>query len=519
MRFPFYSLRTGIVACLTFLILSAMLLINVVMVKFAERDLIDAKVEMGRLLIHAVGQTVAYETISGHKVLNGPGPVRRAGKEIAKLLRMGGYSNALVVSSTGARLFSVGAWEKLEEDALARSREALTKQKSSLEFLGEVWGVIWLAPEMIRMSAPFFYDGRLMGAVAVCADLGPLYQGLRKSERFILIYICLNTIILVLFGIYLLSRTVVKPVRRLLTITDKFEEWPSLFDQEESSKNEIGQLSRSLKMMLKRLETNKRELKANISSLEEANLEIKKAQDEIIKSEKMASAGRLATGVAHEIGNPLSIILGYLELLKRGDLKHEENKDFVERIESEVTRINQIIRELLDFSRPASAEHDEIEIHQLIMETVSLLKLQPMMDQIEIRQELDAIKDVVWAGMTQLKQVFLNIILNAADAMIDTESSDGLSSKVLHIDTENEDDSIMISFTDTGIGISPEELGRIFDPFFTTKEPGKGTGLGLSVCYTIIEGLGGRIRAESVLGKGTEVIIAIPLAANSGIAN
>jgi signal transduction histidine kinase len=253
--------------------------------------------------------------------------------------------------------------------------------------------------------------------------------------------------------------------------------------------------------------------------LEEANLEIKKAQDEIIKSEKMASAGRLATGVAHEIGNPLSIILGYLELLKRGDLKHEENKDFVERIESEVTRINQIIRELLDFSRPASAEHEEIEIHQLIMETVSLLKLQPMMDQIEIRQELDAIKDVVWAGMTQLKQVFLNIILNAADAMIDTESSDGLSSKALRIDTENEDDSIMISFTDTGIGISPEELGRIFDPFFTTKEPGKGTGLGLSVCYTIIEGLGGRIRAESVLGKGTEVIIAIPLAANSGIAN
>jgi len=358
-----------------------------------------------------------------------------------------------------------------------------------------------------------------MGAVAVCADLGPLYQGLRKSERFILIYICLNTIILVLFGIYLLSRTVVKPVRRLLTITDKFEEWPSLFDQEESSKNEIGQLSRSLKMMLTRLETNKRELKANISSLEEANLEIKKAQDEIIKSEKMASAGRLATGVAHEIGNPLSIILGYLELLKRGDLKHEENKDFVERIESEVTRINQIIRELLDFSRPASAEHEEIEIHQLIMETVSLLKLQPMMDQIEIRQELDAIKDVVWAGMTQLKQVFLNIILNAADAMIDTESSDGLFSKVLNIDKENEDDSIMISFTDTGIGISPEELGRIFDPFFTTKEPGKGTGLGLSVCYTIIEGLGGRIRAESVLGKGTEVIIAIPLAANSGIAN
>ncbi len=511
MRFPFYSLRTGIVACLTFLILSAMLLINVVMVKFAERDLIDAKVEMGRLLIHTIGQRVVYETISRHKVLNGLGSIPRFNKEIAQLLRMGGYSSALVVSSTGARLFGLGSWGKREEDALVRSREALARQKSSLEFLGEIWGVIWLAPEMIRMSAPFFFDGRLMGAVAIRADLGPLYQGLRKSERLILIYICLNAIILVLFGIYLLSRTVVKPIHRLLTITDKFEEWSPLFDQGESSRNEIGQLFRSLKMMLKRLETNKRELKANISSLEEANLEIKKAQDEIIKSEKMALAGRLATGVAHEIGNPLSIILGYLELLKRGDLKSEENKDFVERIESEVTRINQIIRELLDFSRPSSAEHEETGIHQLIMETVNLLELQPMMDRIEIRQDLGARKDVVWAGMAQLKQVFLNIIINAADAMIDTHSSGGLSPKVLNIETENEDDSIVISFTDTGIGISSEELGRIFDPFYTTKEPGKGTGLGLSVCYTIIEGLGGTIRAESILGKGTEVIVAIPL--------
>jgi len=287
-----------------------------------------------------------------------------------------------------------------------------------------------------------------------------------------------------------------------LIITDKFEEWPPLFDKGEASKNEIGQLFRSLRMMLKRLEANKKELKDNISSLEQANLEIKKAQDEIIQSEKMASAGRLATGVAHEIGNPLSIILGYLELLKRGDLKSEENKDFVERIESEVTRINQIIRELLDFSRPSNAPNEETEIHRLILETVKMLEPQPMMDRIEIRQQLRAEKDFVWAEMAQLKQVFLNIIMNAADSMIgESVPSDGLSPKVLGIVTENEDDSIVIRFTDKGIGISPEELGRIFDPFYTTKEPGKGTGLGLSVCYTIIDGLGGGIRAESVLER------------------
>ena len=321
----------------------------------------------------------------------------------------------------------------------------------------------------------------------------------------------MNALILVLFGIYLLSRTVVKPIHRLLTITEEFEEWPPIFDQGESSRNEIGQLFRSLKMMLKRLETNKRELKANISSLEEANLEIKKAQNEIIKSEKMATAGRLATGVAHEIGNPLSIVLGYLELLKGGELRDEDRNDFVGRIESEVTRINRIIRELLDFSRPSSAANEETGIHQLIRETVKMLEPQPMMDRIEIRQVLRAKKDVVWAGTAQLKQVLLNIMINAADAMIDGESSDGLSPKVLNIETENQDDSIVISFTDTGIGIPPKELGRVFDPFYTTKEPGKGTGLGLSVCHTIIEGLEGTIRAESVLGKGSKFIVNIPL--------
>ena len=116
-------------ACLTFLILSAMLLINVVMVKFAERDLIDAKVEMGRILIHTISQRVKYEAISRDKALNGLGSIPRFSKEIAQLLKMGGYSRVLVVSSTGARLFGLGSWGKREEDAFVRSREALTSQK------------------------------------------------------------------------------------------------------------------------------------------------------------------------------------------------------------------------------------------------------------------------------------------------------------------------------------------------------------------------------------------------------
>jgi signal transduction histidine kinase len=135
-----------------------------------------------------------------------------------------------------------------------------------------------------------------------------------------------------------------------------------------------------------------------------------------------------------------------------------------------------------------------------------------MMAQISIRQALKAENDVVQAGPTELKQVFLNIILNAADAMADAGSSARGSSKELTVETENADGIVRVSFTDTGAGMPAEIRERAFDPFFTTKEPGRGTGLGLSVCYTIMQGLGGAIRLQSPAGKGTTVIVDIPLA-------
>jgi two-component system NtrC family sensor kinase len=515
MRFPFYSLKTGMVACLSLLIVSAMLLIHVVMSRFAERDLIDERVKMGHLLMDVIGQMAGYE-MARHGDSQGLTasnlPLREA---ISRVLRKGEFSRGFMVSAEGVRLFDVGPGEFGEKDLFFSCTEALKTRKSSLAFEGEIWGVTWFAPESVRICAPVLFRNRTIGAVAIGADLKPLYQQLRRTENVILGYICLNTIILVLVGIYLLSRSVIKPIRRLLTITEKFDEWTTLIPAGESSRSEFGQLFRSFKTMLNRLEVNKQELKDHIASLKEANLEIKKAQNDMIRSEKMATAGRLATGVAHEIGNPLGIILGYLELLKRDDLSLEEREDFFGRIEAEVNRIHRIIRELLDFSRGSGPDLEETAVHELIAETVHMLEPQPMMAQIKIQQILKAENDVVRAGPTQLKQVFLNIIINAADAMTDAGMpSGGRSPKSLVIETSNRDGFIRVSFTDTGTGISPEAQGRVFDPFFTTKEPGKGTGLGLSVCYTIMEGLGGAIHVQSPPGKGATIMVDIPLAVN-----
>jgi two-component system NtrC family sensor kinase len=263
--------------------------------------------------------------------------------------------------------------------------------------------------------------------------------------------------------------------------------------------------------MLQRLDENKKELKRHISSLEKANLELKQAQNEIIRSEKLASVGRLAAGIAHEIGNPLGIILGYLELIRKEDVNDEEKGDFLNRVESEITRINVIIRQLLDFSRPSSGNKKENRIHEIIADTINMLNLHPLMDGINLQLDLKAERDTVVSDSSQLQQVFLNIIMNAADVLKDEGHAGNFSSNEILIVTDNITDSIEIRFIDNGPGIEEDRIQRVFDPFYTTKEPGRGTGLGLSVSYMIIEAQEGTIRAESIKGSGTSIIINLPV--------
>jgi two-component system NtrC family sensor kinase len=488
------------------------MLINFVMVRFMERDLIQAKLETGRQLLHVLRQKAVQRSVNTEKAEAELNPDNILTRDVMQLLRVSGFSGFLMVNRAGEEILSQGTLGEAKGMALLSSRETLANKKANFDLHGKTWGVIWPAYDSVIMSSPLFSNGQLTGAVTIHGNLASLYQSLRKSERLILIYAIINTIILALFGTYLLSRTFVKPIHKLLRITEEFKEGEPFPYLVHSSRNEIGRLFRSLNMMVNRLEENKKELKAHISSLEQANKEIQKAQEEIIKTEKLASIGRLSTGLAHEIGNPIGIILGYLGLLKRKDLEESEREDFLNRTETEISRINEIIRQLLDYSRPSSAEPEATGVHKLIQETLDMLSPQPMMSRLKTKIGLDAAADTVWANPNQLKQVFLNVIMNAADAMDATDDSVKKSRKrILTIRTANPEKSIELVFEDTGPGIAPDDLGRIFDPFYTTKDPGKGTGLGLSICYRIIEGLGGNIRAESRPGQGTSIIIDIPL--------
>jgi two-component system NtrC family sensor kinase len=501
------SLRTTILTQVCLLVMAGMMLINGAMIKLSERDMIEAKAHIGGVVLQAIEQRMAPELASQEGAVRFPEQAVELRTEISRLLKASGFTDALVMDRDGSKSMGIGARGEHGAGLIPSAREALASREGRRTFQGTSWGVIWLAHETIQISAPLFHRGALQGAMAISGPLSTVYEDLRKSQRIALVYLLLNTVMLVLFGTHLLSRTVVKPIRNLLKITESFRQGETLALASDSATNEIGRLHRSLTMMLTRLEENRLELRKNVLSLEKTNQELRTAQESLIRSEKLACVGRLAAGVAHEIGNPIGIVLGYVGLMRREALTEADRQEYAERIQSEVTRISRIIRQLLDFSRPAQGNKERVSVHRMIHDAVEMMAPQPMVRHMEMRTSLAATRDLVLVDPGQLKQVLLNIIINAADAISDNGSSDGR----LTISTHSDEREMAIRLADNGPGISEQEVSMIFDPFYTTKEPGKGTGLGLSVCHSIVEGWGGKIRCESVQGEGATIVFTVPL--------
>jgi signal transduction histidine kinase len=333
-------------------------------------------------------------------------------------------------------------------------------------------------------------------------------------------------------------------------LTQKISEGDFSQKIEETSKNEIGQLIVSFNRMIERLKEKQESLENYLESLESANKQLKQAQEELIRTEKLASIGRFAAGVAHEVGNPLGAILGYTSILQKEGMDREESKDYLNRIEKEIERINRIVHELLDFARPSKFEIKDLEINKVIESTLSLLSYQNNFKNIETQLDMQSDLPMIKGDESQLSQVIINIILNAVDAMpnggtltiqtrthivenLDVDRLQGIYPRrrksdpmesdysqmrktdplsVLLKKFSEEDRLVKIRISDTGVGIKKEDLENIFDPFFTTKAPDKGTGLGLSISLRIVESLRGEMRVESEVGKGTTFEIYFPAA-------
>ena len=228
-------------------------------------------------------------------------------------------------------------------------------------------------------------------------------------------------------------------------------------------------------------------------------------QEKLYLTDRLASVGKMASGVAHELNNPLTSIIGLSQLLTEEQLP-ENIKEDVNLISSEAQRASQVVKNLLTFARRHEMERRLVNIKDIVNDVMKLRAYENKVNNIEIISNLPDSLPPVMVDYFQIQQVFLNIVLNAEEAMKESHAS-GL----LKITAENTGKTVKISFADNGPGIPKENLKRIFDPFFTTKEVGKGTGLGLSICYGIITDHNGRIQVESKCGKGSTFIIEIPV--------
>jgi len=236
--------------------------------------------------------------------------------------------------------------------------------------------------------------------------------------------------------------------------------------------------------------------------VEERTRELKEAQAQLIQSEKLASIGQLAAGVAHEINNPLGVMLGFSQVILKKLPEDDPLRKPLTSIEREGLRCKKIIQGLLDFSRRSTPALQPMNLNDALEAACEFIEHQITLDNIQVIKGLTPELPPIRADGNQLQQVFVNLIINAYQAM----SQGG----ELRITTRAVGDQVQAIFADTGSGIPAEVLKHIFDPFFTTKEVGKGTGLGLSVSYGIIESHGGKIEVESQVGVGTTFIVTLP---------
>ena len=332
--------------------------------------------------------------------------------------------------------------------------------------------------------------------------VGILYVGIleekfidmRNRATAIFLSIACGGMIIALIVSSFLAKGILQPIKELIFASHQWADGNLDYRVETTQKDEIAELTDTFNLMA--------------SSLKERDDRLKEyTHQQIMKSERLATLGQLAAGVAHEINNPLGAILMYAHLSLEEMPVEDSQRRNLDKVVGEATRCKDIVRGLLDFARQSEPSVEEADANEILKRTLSLLRNQALFQNIKITTTFSPSLPKAMMDTGQIQQVFTNIFLNAAEAM------DGEGELIVATRTANDGEFVEIEFTDTGCGIPRENLEKIFDPFFTTKEVGRGTGLGLAVSFGIIAKHQGTIEVESHIGKGTTFIMRLPLKA------
>lgn len=370
----------------------------------------------------------------------------------------GGYANLLVQQarlSTEPQLQidPPGFWLPFTEVSAGSIDAAIALHDVSQSFSGVVW---------LRFS------------------LKNVQEQIASTRRLVFIYVLLYGLVLTVFGVVVLSRNVVRPVSRLKEATALVATGDLTTHVEVDGPREIHELGQSFNRMTDALRS---------------------GRDELLRSERMASVGHLSAGMAHEIGNPLAAIIGYLEMLKV-DVGEGAQGDLVRRSLDETARIDRLIRDLLDYAAPSGVVADPVDVCEVLTSTTQSLQSQTAFDGYTIVTECPEPLPAVCINPHKLAQVLINLISNARDA-----SEPG---SMIKVSACRDKDEVIVSVRDQGEGIDAEVLKQIFDPFFSTKPEGEGRGLGLTISHRIVAEAGGKIETLSD-DSGTVFSVRLPI--------
>lgn len=314
---------------------------------------------------------------------------------------------------------------------------------------------------------------------------GMNFEAWRKYLVFSVISALVPNLLLLLLIVRIISRPLQRITLAAVRVTEG--EYGTEIDLRKSN-DEIGLLAESFNEM-------SRKMASDIEQLQKLN-------EQLIRTEKLAAMGTLAAGVAHEVNNPLASISALIQMMQAKENSDEKTKENLKLIQMQIQRITQVTKDMMDFARVREAAKSEVNVKDIIEKSLRLASFDKSFQKLEIEKHFDADLPEIYADGDQLQQVFLNLLLNARDAM-----TDGGKISIKTFQTRNE---LHIEIADTGIGIGKENAKKIFDPFFTTKPAGKGTGLGLAVCYGIITAHGGKIEVSTNEVGGTTFKISLP---------
>jgi len=423
--------------------------------------------------------------------------LRRTSAELAALLDSeigaGGVTALAVYDEQGKASLRVG-----DPDVAAALADRLTVSEEKTIFLSTSHGP---AIEVI-VPGP---RGSVAAVLRTDEDAGtgaPLL-------RWLALYTGLFAFALLTFAYLALTRLIVRPLDSISAAARRVADGGRRLDVPETGPAEMLGLSRSLSEMTNKLRADEQRMRDQIDELERRAQKLRDAQDRLIRSERLASVGRLSAGLAHEIGNPIAAMLGLEDLLLEGGLSEGEQHDFLARVRKETERIHVVLRDLLDFARAESPPKDggaeePGAVSEAIDDVVALVKPQRTFRDVELRVEAEAELPRVTLGHERIMQVLLNLLMNAADAT-------GPAGKVI-LKAEKSGAGVRLIVEDNGPGIHPAVRERLFEPFVTTKEVGKGTGLGLAACRGLVESALGTIQVDESYQKGARFVVELPSA-------